>query len=1765
LAWLKSDANIRKELTTFDLKTINWFGENVDYTEWTPEMIDTAFISAYFSAGYKEGSQTQYAYYHYPIFSDSPVAKFIKMPRFTGKTEDIKKQLLPLLREVVLQECDRIQLVADREKNGAAKISNFDGKRGKQFCFFPQLNGVNPETGNNYLTDIIEFNKAKNDKGRDAYIEKALKHIMEVNFIKFSLTTNALTEEQLKELGHGHITTKEALEEYYWNSVYAQTQIIQITVKDLAFYKNAVDFQKRYKQVYAAGKRLFTNSQYGRKFENVIYLKDLEVTYSKLKALETALESAIAQGRISKMDRDAILNAYRKVNATDAQGFRSMTSYRAILDMMGKWDPMMEDALNKMREGKWDMSHYNIVWQTIKPFLFSATVKPNGKGGKMRVMHQNKDSEFLLLAMFDIISEDAYSPQIRALNEFMERNNIDLALYESGCKVGNQGVIDLNYSQERINALAEKGEYTFTTGKTVKITQDETKSNIENIKDSLDGLLVRGKITSDEYDEIFEDYLPLHVYYDENGKVVKNEIDEVLSNSILVDEVQDANFNRGERPNDTQYFNPEVVHTFSYNDYMIAQPTPEHLMDTETIFGSQFRNLIIADLPADFKITVNGVDYTRQEIIDLYNGLIIDNLLDSFEKLQNEFKSIEAVQQKLRSMVEGNPKFERDILQALEIVEITHPVTGNKVKTFNIPFNNPSTTEKLQELILSAFKNGITKQKIKGGNAILCSNVGYTDELRRVVDDNGTLIGYECYLPATSKQWFEPLLSEYTDDKGNTYMMLDIEKLDDELKEALGFRIPTEHKYSMVPLIIKGFLPQQNGSSIMVAKEITTASGCDFDVDKLFLMLYNFYIGKDGKAHKVVPPNPKEKPTEEWTKEERDNMIMDISRAILTHPAMAWINSKPGSFDNLKRQARKARILEAPKMLRAFYDTYSIKSGQEFEDVIEKMDLDDLTDFVNEYSEEINPLELTTFKQFHKQNMTGGALIGIYANNTTMQAKFQETNLGIKEAYAITVNGVTYRSLSDIYSQDGKLISFNCSESSAASVDNVKDPVLADLMQNTETAKILCLLLRTGMPIKDACAFFNIPVIRKYLKQGRDLKDITKYAERILQLLEDVFIVSDSNKKATVEKLNNSNIVTSEIIDQVTITHFTTTSEGESIGELVSYLMSDVSNDLKTAKLKAAGYDTGDAKDFLIDYLKKDVMYLSVFANIVQVSEDLKKLTKVSRADSPNGAIAHNIEEAVIQVRNVDIIHLKEGDSTLEGLSQTLKNGLVNIRDSKSKMKKAFMKSRVPRLQAFHTLGIELPLQMVGKYFVQTNRWMQEKTLELFNQSPSGVLSAKQLKTFYQALTMYYLTSTATFGNDGRHTFEEKRDWYIYEFPKYFVNLRNENPELNKNSVIQKLEIESGKILMKRAGKLTPTQRQMLGNAITSLLHSKDEMHLRLAADLMLYAFYTTGLNFGPDNYGMFFNVDFYNQFPEFVEALRKMEFFVNEHANNSVMKNFMDQFYAIHGTYFTRNLPSPSGNNKIPDARLQFERKTVKNPNEKGKVYKYITVSYTMEETEEVERDGEKKTITKDVKYNKLYKLGEVINETATYYEIGSVYDPSTGKNRYNANLTAKELSQIVSSEETQKKADELKKYSYKRGARKAEVERLKDERLGDINMLNAIAFMEDGDFNIEEYDEGRHVPLEQRGISAEEAARYAEDMSSDGINDDVTTGSFEMESFDESAVIDDSQYDSKYSSFDGVDLEGYFAKDFEVPSDIEEYTAEEGNAQLDNPMCKK
>ena len=150
---------------------------------------------------------------------------------------------------------------------------------------------------------------------------------------------------------------------------------------------------------------------------------------------------------MSKRDRDLILNKFREVNVADAQAYRSLSSYRAILDMSGQWTDDMQRAFDNFQEGKWDVSDFNIIWQTKKPYVYTQVNNMSGIEGHsgIKTPVQHKNSEFLLLAMHQLIAGPlGKSSKLRAINEFMEENQIDVIQFESTTKVGKQGVIDLN-------------------------------------------------------------------------------------------------------------------------------------------------------------------------------------------------------------------------------------------------------------------------------------------------------------------------------------------------------------------------------------------------------------------------------------------------------------------------------------------------------------------------------------------------------------------------------------------------------------------------------------------------------------------------------------------------------------------------------------------------------------------------------------------------------------------------------------------------------------------------------------------------------------------------------------------------------------------------------------------------------------------------------------------------------------------------------------------------------------------------------------------------------------------------------------------------------------------------------------------------------------------------------------------------------------------------------------------------------------------------
>lgn len=711
-----------------------------EYSGWDELEYTLILLTEYFSEPENSKSNTKWAWYHLPILSDTASAEFIRFRKYESGIEydedgneltydDI---ILDKLVELVNQEYDRIMLVRQLDEeyqNGNHNvpfIANYNIARnrdgsiksigGAEFKFLPALNSFRYEDGKLFVDKLGELSRTGSGANVRSFIKDALREIMERGFEEeYNRWSSIGVLDGMRRVDSKYSSEsriREALRNYYWNSKLATSQIIQLTTTDLAFYKDTVEFQKRFKEVDAPSLRLNTSSAYkgervGRDFEKTIYLKDDEVSSSVIQDIVEIIMEKHNKGELSDYDTASILSKYgytnystkndrgeginfvrigdsivetSHVNVSDAQAYRSLSSYRAILNMQGQWNDDMERAYNNLKSGTWDISDFNIIWQTKKPFVYSQVRKETGINGyeNIKVPVQHKNSEFLLLATSKPIGGVlGRSDKLRAINEFMEENDIDVVQFESAVKVGKQGIIDLSSVS----------------------TFDETKEYLEKV--------------------------------------------------TIKEGVED----------------PNVVHKVSYNHYGIQTLTPEHSVDATQSVGTQVRKLIAADLPNNpsFRITVNGKQFTKEEWWKLYNEVIAENILDSYLRESKHFEDPSGVEKILHDNIRGNQRYGIDTLKSCTI---------NKQGEFNIPLFEPLETQTVQNLLTSALKQNITKQKTRGGALIQTSDYGITDKPKIVFEGTGKnkRIKYvECYMTAYSKAFFPILGKEGTHELGSSY------------------------------------------------------------------------------------------------------------------------------------------------------------------------------------------------------------------------------------------------------------------------------------------------------------------------------------------------------------------------------------------------------------------------------------------------------------------------------------------------------------------------------------------------------------------------------------------------------------------------------------------------------------------------------------------------------------------------------------------------------------------------------------------------------------------------------------------------------------------------------------------------------------------------------------------------------------------------------------------------------------------------------------
>lgn len=342
----------------------------------------------------------------------------------------------------------------------------------------------------------------------------------------------------------------------------------------------------------------------------------------------------------------------------------------------------------------------------------------------------------------------------------------------------------------------------------------------------------------------------------------------------VLDKDGNPRFNELIQQNDGTYTlkneSPEII-TINHEDWKLQQETPNHSIDEIGNYGSQVRNLLIADLDLNSDEPIFE-GKTAREIAKEYQDLIVANLRDSFNQLEHLFLDsdneidYETLAKELeREMAERD--MEQDYFDAIELVDvIVDGVKTGKKKTA-LPLWHPLISMKVESLLNSFFANRITKQKINGGNMVNATSYGVSEELNWKVEEDGS-ITMQALLPAWSKKFFPKNSNGEISEK----IFQKIKKEAPELLNIIGYRIPTEDKYSMFNFEVVGFTDSTSGGTIILPPVATTLAGLDFDIDKLFMMIPDFYIDKNGNPKYIKPLDP-----ESTIEEIADYIINDFS------------------------------------------------------------------------------------------------------------------------------------------------------------------------------------------------------------------------------------------------------------------------------------------------------------------------------------------------------------------------------------------------------------------------------------------------------------------------------------------------------------------------------------------------------------------------------------------------------------------------------------------------------------------------------------------------------------------------------------------------------------------------------------------------------------------------------------------------------------------------------------------------------------------------
>jgi len=615
--------------------------------------------------------------------------------------------------------------------------------------------------------------------------------------------------------------------------------------------------------------------------------------------------------------------------------------------------------------------------------------------------------------------------------------------------------------------------------------------------------------------------------------------------------------------------------------FRIQQEVPHDYTKNSILEGSQLRKLKFANLTTDLTFNIGKRKYKGYQLKNLDDAIHdklyqerYENLLNRLGVGDNGHIDATKLRDELRSTAAELGYSYNDIMMLN-----TRTLNSGKV-VFDIPLFFHNEANKVESMLNSIIKNKVLKNKMSGlsfvqGSAsgfinkfageefaanmlkITGSRIAYTKhyngeklDYREYEEDGKKIIYGEVFAPfyflnKRADGTKEPLrIEDYVDDNG--FILED--KIDDELLNMLGYRIPTQGHNSMIKLKIVGFLPQEAGDLIIVPGAITKQMGSDFDVDKLYTHFYN-YTSEKGKLVKVGYDLDNDVST--MNSEQLQNLSMDITYSILSNETVQnkyqfqpidnpALEKDKQIIKSLKKGEEGTSLRTQPQKSSIIYDEY--QSHMVDVNAAGKVGIGSFsTASTNHILFQYAGVHITVPKNKEGKPIEDKAISIMFSDNegkiyTDRRSgeDFENNRVNDHKAfeYAYSPRYGAWR-LDKVFTfpnpvtGEKKSISEVISYYQSASVDNAKDQHLYDLHQNPETFRVTSLIARAGFDEMFINRFINQPVVVEYVKRIINSNNFTenvfepKKLEKIQsQLFSEYGIDNPKSLKLTAPSLN---------------------------------------------------------------------------------------------------------------------------------------------------------------------------------------------------------------------------------------------------------------------------------------------------------------------------------------------------------------------------------------------------------------------------------------------------------------------------------------------------------------------------------------------------------------------------------------------------------------------------------------------------------------------